>query len=147
MSVIAIQPGDKSNFLCKQFAAEASSMFDKPESALQVAARVPLENLFRVLEMFQSRNFVDETRKGVLALEPVGSHDASIAQEQPWHEKIESAVSSSIHDTYGQTVSENVAAVELQGALRWLATRKEIDDREQVLARAKQFFSRLSNAL
>lgn len=147
MSVIAIQPGDKSNFLCKQFAAEASSMFDKPDDAQTIAARVPLENLFRVLDMFQSRNFIDETRRGVLALELTGNPEAAVGQEEPWHKQIESAVTASIHETYGDAVPEKEAAVELQRALRWLATKKDIENRDQVISRAKRFFSSLSNAL
>ncbi|MHA6911099.1 hypothetical protein ACQUJS_22250 [Ralstonia pseudosolanacearum] len=147
MSIITIQQTDKSNFLCKRFAAETSQMFDRPEHARAIAARVPLENLFRVLEMFQSRNFVDETRKGILALESTAGQDGEDPQDELWHKDIESAVANSIHKIYGASASEKEATVELQSALRWLATDSQLDNRDQIITRAKQFFSHLSQAL
>jgi len=147
MSVMAIQPGDSSNFLCKRFAAEASAFFDQPDEAKKISARVPLENLFRVLEMFRGRNFFDETRSGILATEMAGTRESQAVQEQTWHVQIEDAVTGSIHQTFGETIPEIDAAAELQLALRWLATRKEIENQAEVLSRAKLFFSRLSNAL
>lgn len=147
MSVMSVQPTDNSNFLCKRFAAEASSMFEAPATAEALTARVPLENLFRVLEMFRARNFRDETRKGVLALETAAASETISFEDKAWYEQIETALADSIHSTFGSQCPEKEATIELQSALRWLATKRAIANQDEVVGRAKQFFSTLSASL
>lgn len=146
MSIISTQDSDKSNFLCKRFASLASTYFDDPEEAKNATAKVPLENLFRVLEMFRNDTFSDESRIGVLALEGQSPHSLNIHKEDSWHIEIKKAVHESIVSTFGPATSQTDAVEELQSALRGLAVRSEAAAPE-VAARAKNFFTQLSVAL
>src|SRR3546814_3182314 len=51
MSIISLFPSDHSDLLCKRYAAAVSHYFDHPSAAQEPVAQVPLENVFRVLEM------------------------------------------------------------------------------------------------
>ena len=146
MSIISTQDSDKSNFLCKRFASLASTYFDDPDEAQNAAAHVPLENLFRVLEMFRNDTFSDESRIGVLALEGQSPHSLNIHKEDSWHTEIKKAVHDSIVSTFGSTIPQTDAVEELQKALRGLAIRSEVTAPE-VSERAKNFFIQLSVAL
>ena len=66
MSIISSFETDKSGLLYKRFATLASSYFDRPAVAKSPSAQVPLENLFRLLEMYRYDSFSDESRRGVL---------------------------------------------------------------------------------
>ena len=147
MTVISIQLEDKSNFLCKRFAAMASHFFDEPAAARTPTAQIPLENLFRILEMFRNNTFSDERRKGVLALDASNLVVPSPLQEQEWHTQIREAVHQSIVVSFGEDAEEKEAVDELQGALRWLAVDSDLPDREAAVNRAKTFFGQLSNHL
>src|SRR5687768_1206937 len=50
MSIISATRSDRSALNAKRFAALASVYLDNPADALEDVARVPLENLFRLLE-------------------------------------------------------------------------------------------------
>jgi hypothetical protein len=147
MSIASIEVEDMSNYLCKRFATLASSYFDHPAEARSNAAQVPLENLFRVLEMFRNETFSDETRKGVLALENPSSLTIRESQDGPWHKQIQVAIHESIASTFGQGASEKAAANELQNALRRLVTEETLPPGDATIARAKNFFTQLSTAL
>lgn len=147
MSIISSQSGDKSNFLCKRFASLTSSYFEHPAEARTATARVPLENLFRVLEMYRNDTFSDESRKGVLALERRDSLPMSLTRDDSWHVQIKDAVHRSIVAAFGQNVSETDATQELQSALRWLAADGDLPNSDVVVPRAKNFFAELSVAL
>lgn len=147
MSIISIHEDDSTNFLCKRFATLAASYFDAPESAHTPTARVPLENLYRLLEMFRNKTFSDESRGGVLALESVNAKVSSLSHNAMWQTDIEGALHKSIASTFDNGVSEEDAAQELQGSLRWLATGKESLNNDAAIGRAKRFFSELSHSL
>lgn len=147
MSIISVQSEDKSDFLCKRFAELASSYFEHPEAAKIPSAHVPLENLFRVLEMFRNDTFHDENRKGVLALENAGTMLGGIRHEDSWYVNIKDALSKSMVAAFGQNVVERDAAGELQLALRWLVAPVELPDQDATVNRAKTFFTQLSTSL
>jgi hypothetical protein len=147
MSIVSIEVEDMSNYLCKRFATLATSYFDHPAEARSAAAQVPLENLFRVLEMFRNDTFSDETRKGVLALDNPIALTVREPQENNWHEQIERAVNDSIVATFGQGISQKDAASELQGTLRRLATDDRFPAGDPAATRAKTFFNQLSVSL
>ncbi|MEC4720585.1 hypothetical protein RY831_15585 [Noviherbaspirillum sp. CPCC 100848] len=147
MSVVTVQSQDKSNFLCKRFAAMASDYFDAPSEARTPAAQVPLENLFRVLEMFRNNTFFDEPRKGVFAFEKPKTSKLSLSKEDSWHVDIKDAVHRSIEASFGKNVGEAEAVVELQNTLRWLVVPGDLPLQEEKVIRAKKFFGQLSNAL
>jgi len=146
MTIVSIQSDDKSNFLCKRFAMLASSFFDDPKFTLTPTAQVPLENLFRVLEMFYNDSFSDENRRGVLALESPNSLAYSPIRDNSWHTEIESAVRASIAESFGQSFPEKDAARELQSTLRTLIVDGAARD-QAASNRAKKFFVRLGNSL
>lgn len=146
MSIISFQLNDKSNFLCKRYASLASDYFDHPDDARRETARIPLENLFRVLEMYRNNTFLDENRTGVLALESQEPMSPFVEHDETWHADIKRAVQNSLQAVFGPGTSEIEATIELQGALRWLAVSGSPRD-EHVLGRAKIFFSQLSGAL
>ncbi len=147
MSIVAIEVEDMSNFLCKRFASLASGYFEAPAEARSPAAQVPLENLFRVLEMYKNETFSDESRKGVLALESPGSLSRHQAENKDWHKKIQVAVHHSINRTFAQGTSEKLAAVELQDSLRKLISDTPAGRDDAALTRARVFFTQLSSAL
>ncbi len=146
MTIISMLPEDKSDFLCKRFASMASSFFDQPETATLPSAQVPLENLFRVLEMYKNDTFSDESRKGVLALNnPVGSF-LKAPSEDKWQVNIKSALHRALGTTFAN-VPEDTAVNELQNALRSLVVKGDIPDHIEAAQRAKTFFNEFSSAL
>jgi hypothetical protein len=146
MTIISMLAEDKSDFLCKRFASMASSYFDRPETATFPTAQVPLENLFRVLEMYKNDTFSDESRKGVLALHnPVGSF-VKAPDEDTWQVNIKSALQQALGATF-ENVSANDAVNELQNSLRSLVVKGDISDQGDAAQRAKKFFNEFSSAL
>ena len=137
MSIISVYETDKSDFLYRRFATLASSYLDKPETAREPSAKVPLENLFRLLEMFRYDAFSDERRSGVLAVDNVDINVATHPAEEAWHTKIEKALNHAMSNVYGNTSKEE-AIRELEGVLSWLAVDGDIDN--EIQEKAKQFF-------
>jgi hypothetical protein len=142
MSTISLQPLEHSALLCKRFAILASSYFDAPEQATAPAARVPLENLFRILQMFRYDAFSDERRSGVLAISSAPEHPTLQLDDENWHEKIESALGHALSNAFAG-ISKEDAIHQIQTSLRWLATNKEpppVDTR----IRTKSFLDHLT---
>jgi hypothetical protein len=146
MTIVSMLAEDKSDFLCKRYAAMASSYFDHPEAAGAPTAHVPLENLFRVLEMYRNDTFSDDSRKGVLAL---NSPDGSVFEApvvDSWQLNIKSALQHALGITFVD-VPEDDAVKELQSSLRWLVIDGKTPGRVEATGRAKTFFAELSSAL
>jgi hypothetical protein len=72
VSTISLHHQDFSDALYRRFAMLASAYFDQPAEAKKPGAAVPLENLFRLLQMYKYNAFADERRSGVLALGGIG---------------------------------------------------------------------------
>lgn len=136
---------DQADLLAKRFAALAASYFEQPENARAPSALVPLENLFRILQMFRFGSFADERRSGVLALRPLGEQPATNGLEGVWHKNIEVAVAASLEATFGQLPREQ-AVRQVQASLAWLVTAKDAPPAD-VLTRSKAFLERFSTAL
>lgn len=147
MSIVSIHEEDKSNYLCKRFASLAASYLEHPSADLSPSAHIPLENLFRVLEMFRTDTFSDERPRGVLALEEPNRLPLIPTTGEPWHVEIKSAVHRSIIAAFGQQTAEAEAISELQGTLRQLAQSGGIQPGNAAATRAKTFFDQLSVAL
>jgi hypothetical protein len=145
MSIISSFETDKSDLLYKRFASLASSYFEKPEVAQSPSAQVPLENLFRLLEMFRYDAFSDESRRGVLAVENISERGMRHRAKDAWHTEIEGALQKALIDAFGEKASKDAAVTELQDSLRRLVESGEIES-EQV-GRAKNFFAAFLNRL
>jgi hypothetical protein len=143
MSTISLHKQDASDILCRRFAVMTTEFLETPERARVVEAHVPLENLFRVLQMFRYGAFADEPRSGILAHQ---TESASVlAEDEEWHNRIEAALNSALETSF-HGVPKDLAIDELQTTLRWLAesgSEPSIDVRD----RSKTFFQSLSTAL
>jgi hypothetical protein len=144
MSTISLHTRDSSDELCRRFAVIAAEYLDRPEQARSYAAQVPLENLFRLLQMYRYDAFADEQRSGVLAQQ--GETDLyARPDDEEWHSKIESAVKQSLTMSFGEIPKEQAIA-ELQITLRWLASVGS-EPSPDIRTRSKAFFSGLGAAL
>ena len=145
MSTLSLLERDRSNQLARRFAVVATAYFDEPGQARTPAARVPLENLFRMLQMLRYDAFSDERRSGILELESFDEKLGTAAAEDIWHERIERALKTALGDVFGDTPKEQ-AVGELQSSLTWLATDGPAPD-GAVRQRAKTFLERFVAAL
>lgn len=145
MSTISLHHIDQSDVLCKRFAHLASTYLDEPEQALKAEAHVPLENLFRLLQMFRYEAFSDSARPGILALSGLGQPQVHIA-EQSWHHRIEAALRTALLEVFGSDISKADAIDEIQTSLRWLAANGEPPSPE-VRNRSRAFMGKLIAAL
>ena len=105
---------------------------------------MPLENVFRVLEMYRYDAFADEHRKGVLALE---GHDVDVAEpryEGPWHTNIKDALERAMTEVFGPS-GKDVVVPKLQASLRSLVKGQPGAIPEAEMCRT--FFQRFSETL
>lgn len=145
MSTLSLIDIDQSEQLAKRFAHLASTYFDKPDEAKKPAAGIPLENLFRILQMLRYDAFSDEPRSGILDLRSLTPQNLPEVTEDHWHERIKRALSDSIDTAFSGTDRDD-AIDQIQAVLRWLATTENVPT-EEIRAKAKQFFERLDAAL
>ena len=139
MSIISSYEVDNSAALARRFASLAREYFENPAAAKNTSAQVPLENIFRLLEMFRYGSFEDETRSGVLALQSLEPERASPLNDTSWHTTIEVALKRAVSEAYGN-VDKTEAIDQLEDSLRWLATGKKVP--EDTLERAREFFEK-----
>ena len=139
MSITSSFRVDDSTALAKQFASMAAEYVDNPpDTETDPAALVPLENVFRLLEMLRYDAFADESREGVLAMNTPEQLYQLRIETKPWHEKIASALKFALSQTYSDLPKEN-AIEELQGGIRKLVQRHAIEG--DVATRTKKFFN------
>lgn len=144
MSTISLHHQDFSDALYRRFAILASEYFDDPAEAKKPGASVPLENLFRLLQMYRYNAFADERRNGVLALGGIGEQPTFSAEEDSWHTKIEAAMGTALANAFNGLPKED-AIPQLQSALTWLVMEPTIAPvDENVRLRAKTFLDQLS---
>ena len=144
MAIISTYDTDKSGALAKRYAHLAAQYFDRPEDARSAAARVPMENLFRILEMYRYDAFSDDHRQGVLTMISQTENYSMSPAESPWHSEIEEALGQAMHTTFGDAQKED-AVLSLQGSLRWLASSGAQGAAN--VHTARQFFQEFSRAL
>lgn len=143
MSIISLFPSDHSDLLCKRYAATVSNYFDDPAAAQEPVAQVPLENVFRVLEMYRYDAFADEHRKGVLAFE--GRDEMTDPRyEGPWHLNIRGALEKAMTEVFG-AAEKDVVVPALQASLRHLV-KGEPGVLPEV-ERCRNFFLKFSESL
>lgn len=145
MSTISLHHHDYSDALCKRFAYLTSTYMEAPEQARKAEAHVPLENLFRLLQMFRYESFEDSERPGILASRAFAPRDLHIT-ERPWHHRIEAALHTALVDVFGTDTPKDAAIEEIQASLRWLATNSEPPPPE-VRDRSRAFMGKLISAL
>lgn len=145
MSTMSLLGLDQSDRLAKRFASLASAYLEMPADAQTPAAKIPLENLFRLLQMFQYDAFSDEPRSGVLELTPLRDHAEQLALETEWHRHIGAALEAAFGDVF-HGASKDDAVGEVQSALTWLVTNTN-EPSESVRNRAKAFFEKFATSL
>lgn len=120
MSISSTYEIDNSAALAKRFATLATGYIDNPPAAMSTNAKVPLENLFRILEMFRYNAFADESRRGVLAIGEINQRHTPKVQNAAWQldilEALDAALKASFH-----AESKDVAIAQIQDGLRKLA--------------------------
>lgn len=136
MSIISIHEADKSDLMYKRFASLAVSYLDHGVVE-HPATQVPLENLFRLLEMYRYDAFSDESRRGILAVEKIDDDIGFLPVKTAWHTKIEDALNKAISGVFERTSKED-AVLDLEETLRLLSSNSAIT--EESRKRAKKFF-------
>jgi len=131
MSVAQLLQPDQSGPLAKRFAHLASGYFDKPEVARQPDAKIPLENLFRLLEMFRYDAFSDEPSGGIVNLDYI-EMPLELQDREAWHTEIRRALSEAIASSFGEAITKDRAIDGVQSVLRWLAYDKDSPPEETV---------------
>jgi len=129
MSMISAYRPDNSSTMYKRFASLASTYLDHPEIASTMVAQIPLENLFRLFEMYRYSAYKDENRNGVLALS--SSFDTSLhRRSKPWHTEIEAALTEAISTTFvGKSKEE--AIDNLEEVLKQLTSKRNLNEVQQ----------------
>ncbi|HWG75797.1 MAG TPA: hypothetical protein VN660_03290 [Steroidobacteraceae bacterium] len=122
MSVAYVLQTDQSAPLAKRFAHLAFGYFDHLEAAQKPDAKIPLENLFRLLEMYRHEAFSDEPSGGIANLDHL-ELPLELQSRDAWHIQIRQALVSAFDATFGQTPKDR-AIGEVQGVLRWLSSGK-----------------------
>lgn len=128
MSITSRYEIDHSSSLAKRFAGLAMSYMDDPSAAKNPVAQVPLENLFRILEMYRYGTFEDEERNGVLALEGFDSPLPRVrAERSAWHTHILDALEKARQEVFPKE-TKDAAVEQLEDGLRQLSRNGRIDD-------------------
>ena len=139
MSITSSFRVDDSTALAKQFASMAAGYVDNPPNTeADPAALVPLENVFRLLEMFRYDAFADESREGVLAMNAPDQIYRVRVETKPWHEQIAQALQTALQQAYVGKPKE-AAIDELQDGIRELVMSHPLD--ANVANRARTFFT------
>ncbi len=146
MSTMSRFEADHSEELARRFAHLAAAYFDHPSDAKVPAARIPLENLFRMLQMFRYDAFSDEPRSGILEMRGFDEQMPWPVSDEQWHSRIEAALRTALNDAFGNNANKDEAVDAVQAALRWLATNANAPSPD-VLQRTKRFLERFSAAL
>lgn len=133
MSMISSYDIDSSDSLYRRYAILASSYLDEPKAERPASAEIPLENLFRLLEMYRFNAFSDESRSGVLDLENYEPYPT----EEGWYKNVVRALDLARSEAFN-AIPKGDAITELEDALRQIATNGDLSSQKQ--SRAKRFF-------
>ncbi len=143
MSIMSAFRQDDSSAMYKRFAYLVATYVDQPEVAVTPVAQIPLENIFRLLEMYRYDAFKDENRSGVLASRSF-SGKSMPRQSKAWHINIQQALTQSLNNVFGN-VPSNQAIDELENVLRGLANDQPVSKQQQT--HAKDFFNNFHQVL
>jgi hypothetical protein len=146
MTIISRVETDNTKRVAKRFAALAVSYLDDPHKAKSRTAQIPLQNIYRLLEMFRYDAFADEGRRGVLALDRSESGKVSMAPRPPeWHLQIKGALKSAMDSTYADGQTREKALDEVEGDLHTLATKGKLPPPKA--EKVRKFLTTFENAL
>lgn len=146
MSIISVYETDKSDILYKRFATLASTYLDEPEAVKTPTAQVPLENLYRLFEMFRYDAFADQNRSGILAINKI-TKTSPISVQEEWHTKIKQALSKALDIAY-KGCQKDEAIDEIEAVLKGLANNEDTGNGDSNLQeQAKIFFKRFIEEL
>ncbi|OQW68811.1 MAG: hypothetical protein BVN34_09105 [Proteobacteria bacterium ST_bin12] len=141
MSIMSAHELDDSDILYKQFAILANSYVDKlPEPNKLHIAQIPLENLYRLFEMYRYDAFADDNHSGVLDLDNVNH---MTAEDYPWHTDIKKALTSAFNHTFGR--DNNDAIDEIEDVLKQISLNNPVMDNKK--DNAKKFFNHFIHEL
>lgn len=145
MSITSSFRMDDSTALAKQYAEMTAEYIENPPNVdSDPTALVPLENVFRLLEMFRYEAFADERREGVLAMNSPNQIYQMRIETKPWHESIEGALRKALDKVYTDR-PKDLAIDELQGGIRNLVNNQPPD--ADMVSRAKEFFTTVHTQL
>jgi len=144
MSIMSVSRPDASTTMYKHFASLVSGYVDAQANQPLADAEIPIESIFKLLEMYRYDAFKDETRRGALALRTAGAL-TRINKAPPWHTPILEALNSAKANAFGADISTEQAVLELEQVLKNLVANQTL---EQVHKdHARNFFNRLGEAL
>jgi hypothetical protein len=142
MSIISVCESDNSDALYKRYASLASMYLDSPDMLKQPSTLIPLENIYRLLEMYRYDAFSDESRAGILAISTAEKHASIPSTDKPWQENVVNALNSATEKSYS---GKEEAVNDLEETLRLLSANKKIETAG--VSRAKEFFSKFIEGL
>lgn len=144
MSIMSVSRPDASTTMYKHFASLVSGYVDAPEDQSLADAVIPIESIYKLLEMYRYDAFKDETRRGALALRTAGAL-TRINKTPPWHTAILAALNTAKENAFGHETSNEQAVVELEQVLKSLVSKQSIEKAHK--DHARDFFNRLGEAL
>jgi len=144
MSIISVYESDNSDAMYKRFASLASMYLDSPDMVKQPSTHIPLENIYRLLEMYRYDAFSDESRAGILAISTAGKRVSMPLLDKPWQVNVVKALNTATENIYKDLGKES-AVDDLEETLRRLSTNKKVEPAGK--DRAKEFFRKFIEGL
>jgi hypothetical protein len=143
MAIMSSYRPDNSSARYKRFAQMAYTCAIEPKSTKKYDNQIPLESLFRLLEMYRYNAFKDDAHSGVLAL-----RSASEIRHHPvanaWHLSIKQALDETFNEVF-EGKSKDEAVRELETILYLMSNRKQLTAEQK--DQAADFFRLFSEAL
>jgi hypothetical protein len=125
MSIISTIRTDDSPAMARRLAKMTLRYLDDPKSIDKDILGVPLENLFRLSEMFRQSTYADEPRMGVVAVGDAAASPLDFLQgEDDWSTPIDHALELAFRTAYGDRSDEEVRTFQL--TLRDIALSKQL---------------------
>ncbi len=144
MPIMSSTRPDSSSARYKRFAAIVSD-YAENTAAIPAYNQIPVEGLFRLMEMYRYDAFKDETHSGVLAMSSASSgrrhHQMS---SKSWHLPIKQALDSTMNEVFAGKPKEE-AVYEVEFILFQMSENEPLTQEQQV--QAKSFFSTFEKAL
>lgn len=143
MSIMSSYRPDNSSARYRRFAQLAYSCANEPKIAKKTDNQIPLESLFRLLEMYRFDAYKDEVYSGVLDLRS-SKENSHHPLAKSWHESIKVALDKAIQISF-EGKSKEEAVKELETILYLMSNKKTLTTAQQT--EAKVFFGSFSQAL
>lgn len=144
MPIMSSTRPDSSSARYKRFAAIVTDLADD-STAIPAYNQIPVEGLFRLMEMYRYDAFKDDTHSGVLAMSTTSSgrrhHQMS---SKSWHLPIKEALDSTMKVVFADKPKED-AVYEVEIILFQMSENAPLTQEQQV--QAKSFFSTFEKAL